>query len=442
MYMKQRGYLLAAVGLIGLWLLTSLITRPAYATGGQVLIVAMQTGSATDASAEEVTLANVDGSAVDLSNWRLQYKSATGTSWATKATLQGSLDGGDTLLVATSVYQTDVPHQTMTSGLAQAGGHIQLIDNTNITQDLLGWGSAAGPEGVSATAPQGGQSLLRNTDSNGNYIDTNNNQADFSLSEVAGSETPAPTPVPSTNNGLAAPEVTELLPNPASPQTDTDDEFIELYNPNGQAFDLSSYGLQSGTTTLHNYVFPTGTSLPAYGYSAFFSRSTHLSLSNTGGQARLLDPSGQVISQSEIYGAAADGQAWALVNDTIWQWTTTSTPGAANVIDSPAPPPSKATTSKTASSKSSASTKKATTSSKKSTSKKPTLTTSAANVSGVKATSDKRLSPIHPVVLVMVGGLALLYALYEYRSDLANRFHQLKRYRENRRASRQTAEGQ
>lgn len=63
------------------------------------------------------------------------------------------------------------------------------------------------------------------------------------------------------NTGLIAPQITELLPNPAGTGTDATDEFIELYNPNSITYDISGYTMQTGLTTKHSYIFPEGTIL-------------------------------------------------------------------------------------------------------------------------------------------------------------------------------------
>lgn len=138
----------------------------------------------------------------------------------------------------------------------------------------------------------------------------------------------------SANGGLKAPVINELLPNPAEPQTDSEDEFIEIYNSNDVAFDLNGYKLQTGITSLRSYTFPAGTMLPAKSFTAFYSADTNLSLSNSGSQAKLLDPSGNVVSQSDSYSSAAEGQSWALANGK-WNWTKTVTPNQTNVINSP-----------------------------------------------------------------------------------------------------------
>lgn len=229
---------------------------------------------------------------------------------------------------------------------------------------------------------------------------------------------------PERSKGLASPHVTELLPNPAAPQTDAADEFIELYNSNSAIFELTGFKLVAGKRT---YTFPSGTLMQPKSFVAYYSADTRLALSNSGGQVQLLDPFGNVIGQSDPYGTAKDGHAWAFANGT-WQWTTSPTPNAANAIQAPATGKKKATATKAS-------------------------TTSGA-VKGASAGSSAGATPvagqvsdepsgfsIHPVALALVGVFAILYGIYEYRGDLANKFHQFRTYRAARRSLRQKPAG-
>jgi hypothetical protein len=227
--------------------------------------------------------------------------------------------------------------------------------------------------------------------------------------------------LPADDIGLAAPQLSEILPNPAAPQTDANDEFVELYNSNNKPFDLSGFIIQVGINTTHKYTFPDGTMLQPQQFGVYYSSDTGLSLSNTTGQVELLDPSGNVLEQSDIYSTAKDGYAWVYA-DGLWQWTTTSTPGAKNVITSP---PSSKTSSSSTSSKS------AVLGASKNGS-------SGGNSGGPAATQP---SSLHPAILAGVGSLALLYALYEYRHDLAGALYRFRRYRAARRGTGQVAEG-
>ncbi|MEK7152519.1 MAG: lamin tail domain-containing protein, partial [Patescibacteria group bacterium] len=230
---------------------------------------------------------------------------------------------------------------------------------------------------------------------------------------------------PSRDVGLASPHISELLPNPAKPLTDAADEFVELYNSNDAPFELSGFILEVGKK---RYVFAQGTLLAARSFKAFFSADTRLALSNTQGQARLLDPFGRVIAQTEPYQTAKDGQSWALAEGT-WHWTTAPTPNAANTIKAPAT--KKKAAAKTAGSKTDA---------VKSASATTSQTTAEKNTAA-STTADQPRSPLHPGVLALVAIFALLYGAYEYRRDVANKFYQFRAYRAARREARQELKG-
>lgn len=245
---------------------------------------------------------------------------------------------------------------------------------------------------------------------------------------VAGTATTNYANLPASNAGLMAPQISEILPNPALPQTDAADEFIELYNPNDKPLDLSGLMLRAGVSTFYDFTFPEGQfSLQPREFRAFYARQTNLSLANDGGQVKLLDINGNDLAKSDIYSAAKDNQAWVLA-DGLWQWTTTPTPNAANIITSP--PVSKKTSAASA-----ASTKKAKVKdSKTATSKKSPASASASSLPPADKTSS-----LHPMVLAGVGALALLYACYEYRHDLANTLHRFRRHRTTRGFNRPAA---
>ncbi len=268
-----------------------------------------------------------------------------------------------------------------------------------------------------------------------------------------GSHPPDPgsgTPVlPPGDQGLVAPQLSELLPNPAAPAADANDEFIELYNPNNVIFDLSGFSLETGTAVKHAYMFPPGTILPASGFVAFFSRVTKLALANNGGRATLLDPFGSVLATSDPYGIAAAGQSWILANGS-WQWSSAATPNAANEIT-----PVSATSSKSmvanaptkkiaakavisprAAVKAAKITKAA---AKTRTTKTPT---SLANTQVTPQTgTGSTPSVLHPGVLAVVAVIAVVYGGYEYRHDLANKFYQLRTNRGTGRKNRPGAAG-
>jgi len=259
----------------------------------------------------------------------------------------------------------------------------------------------------------------------GTYTDTTSSTP--TIEEGTGSDEPLPDAI-----DLEYPHITEVLPNPSGTGNDDTDEFIELYNPNDVAFSLDGFVLQTGTTTKHSYVFPAGSSM-APGYSVFYAEDTNLAMSNTSGQARLLDAAGQIVAETAAYDGADDGVAWALV-DGSWQWTTSPTPGATNVAAT-------VVTAVTAV-KSATTTVKKTTTAKTTATKKTTAKTTkakAATTSSGKSIASEATKPlrgIHPLVLVGILLAAVGYGLYEHRQDLANTLYQLRSNRTTRRSNR------
>lgn len=242
-----------------------------------------------------------------------------------------------------------------------------------------------------------------------------------------GDDDPVPT-IPSGNIGLKPPTLSELLPNPAPPQTDADDEFVELYNPNDHRFELSGYMLEVGLTTKRRFTFPSGTFIEPKTFKAFFSADTRLALSNSGSQVALVDPLGRVLLRTDPYSTAKDGQAWLFANG-VWQWTTRPTPNALNVVSKPAVKAAKTTKIGQTSVKSA------------STTSRKTAPEKAEDVAQSAAVATTTFRPLHPGVLALVGVSAVLYGAYEYRHDVANRIYQFRANRAARAAARQSAKG-
>jgi hypothetical protein len=225
--------------------------------------------------------------------------------------------------------------------------------------------------------------------------------------------------IPASDVGLSAVQLSEVLPNPASPGTDTDDEFIELYNPNSKAFDLSGFKLQivSATSpTVHSYTIPAGTAIAAKGFRAFMSADTNLSLNNTAGQVWFVDPLDHTVSTTGAYSDVTEGASLINTNGK-WQWTMAPTPGAANKLQAVAGKNS--------------STKKSASVNGRSMTGLTNGSSSAVKGAGTSTSFNQAAQtvPLHPGTLAAVICLALLYLGYEYRRDVANKLQQLREYR-------------
>ncbi|HEX7633021.1 MAG TPA: lamin tail domain-containing protein [Candidatus Saccharimonadales bacterium] len=448
-------------------------TQADTATGPSLVISQLKI---TSSNGQFITLYNSSNTTVDMSKYQLEYFNSydlTKASSSRLIALSGSVPPHGYFMVNDSslllCYQVTV--DSISLGLSSTAGMVELLAFNQgspggsvlpVLQDYVSWSktAAAGaqtlPSNVNALlerqpvdaqnnpqvgAPGAGSWQAVQPDGNNpcNIIGANSGTVLTGMSQLLPPSEPpasivaassggvaAPTGVmPASDIGLMGPQITELLPNPTGTGNDATDEFIELYNPNPTTFDLSGFSLQSGITSFHSYVFPAGTTLPANGFTAFYSKDTGLGLSNTSGQVKLLDPLGNSISASGAYDTAKDGVSWALAQGK-WYWTTNVTPGAANVIKEPA------TTKKAASAATSKGKKASTAKIAKKTIKK----LKSSKASSFSDSGDDNMTPIHPWTLAIVGGLALLYGVYEYRTDLANRVYQLRRYLSARRADR------
>lgn len=437
-----------------------------------VLISEIQTAGATDATEEFVELYNPSDTAVDVTGWLIQYRAASGTStqWpnsTTKATLACPATGGpdcrviiapQNYLVATHTIANIAGALPMSGGFSSAGGQIRLLQPgaQPTIHDFIGYGNAASSELNPATAPTNGKSSKRVIDANGVHIDTDNNTHDFiancgdptpgsadtsTVARITGCETaqpsPSVTPPAEPTEQQEEPEtppeqpnstdvrtylpviITEVFADPESPQQDSIDEFIEIYNPNDTAITLKDYRLQTGSE--YRYTYTLGeTPLGPHMFLAIPSAVSKLSLANSGSGVRLIDPNGSVVHEAPNYGDAKPGQSW-MQDEENWKWTLTPTPSAPNLLTTP-PPKVVATT--TTSVKKKMATKAATT--KKTTTPKqakaPAAKKSAApEVPKTQASQAATATNPQYWLLAPIGALAAGYAAYEYRQGISRR---------------------
>lgn len=420
----------------------------------------------TSSNGQFVMLFNTTDTVLDMSKYQLEYFNSYDLTKATSSkliALTGSLPPHGYYLVNDSqmllCYQLTV--DSVSLGFSTVAGLIQVLNliqsspgssASPVVQDYVGW-SKAGAVGAQTLPTDTSASLLRqpvdvlnnpsiSSPGSGTWITVHpdsTNACDLvtvispitkltTMSTVLLSPTPPPVIVlpaqisettnPPVNDGLMSPQITEILPNPLGTGNDSTDEFIEIYNSNQAIFDLSGYSLQSGSTSLHSFVMPTGSVLIPQSYTVFYASKTGLSLSNSGGQVKLLDPAGNPIVNTDTYGAAKDGQSWSLAGGN-WSWTSVSTPGTMNIISLPA-------TTKTTVKTSSANTANPT---------KPVSISPRSSSSDTSKSKNQtaNLTPIHNWTLALVAVAAILYGAYEYRADLGNRIHQFRKYFKYRR---------
>lgn len=346
----------------------------------------------TDSADEYVELYNPNATDIDISN----YKIIAGTT--TKYTF---IFAAGTVLPAGSYVAVTSAESPLS--LSNSGSTVVLVDDTGANVDT-----------VSYQKSQPGQAWARNSSGDWQWTTSPTRAAanSITLKQAATiatkSSTKATTTKKSTtssvkkktNFSVAPPiQLNEVFPDPDSPQTDANDEFIELYNPHPQAINISDYTITAGATRQYRHTFPEGSIIPPGGYVAVDSGSTSLSLSNSGATVKLLNNFDQEID-SVTYEQSNVAQSYAKDEFGKWQWTTTVTKAAQNTI-----------TVATA------------------VNKKTTKVAAAA--SDTANTTQVAPQPLPGWALAVIGLTAVCYAAYEYRFEARNYIYKLRADRSN-----------
>lgn len=206
-YCDQNGIAAPASGVYGTVTITS-STPPGIANHVVISEFSGGNGTGTGSTDEFIELYNPTDTAVDIGNWTVQYKSATGTTYSGSVTIPAGtfIQPKKYYLLGGANYSgtpaKDLGYAFDASASTTAGGHVRIgpgLDPANLTDpktvDKLGWGTANQPEGTAAPShPAVGGSLERKavstststtmatggTDaSRGNGYDTDNNSTDF-----------------------------------------------------------------------------------------------------------------------------------------------------------------------------------------------------------------------------------------------------------------------
>lgn len=412
-----------------------------------LLITQIQPESATSGSEELLAIYNPNSNPIDVTGWELQYRSAASQTtgrWTTKATIECLTPAADCTvqlaakasLVLASYSVKDTTVYPLKSGMALSGGQVRLVqtpeDDTAepLVEDMVGYGTAVVAEGDhAAPAPEVGIAIVRKQTAAHEFIDTNDNQADFMLNRpVAPPKEPDPSdeePADEEPQKYLPIYITELLPDPVSPAQDATDEFIELYNPHDVPVDVAGYVLQAGSDWRYAFTLRDIT-IPAKGYVVLSAEQTGILLSNSGSSVRLLDPDGSQVDTITPYAKAEPGLSWMKDSAGGWHWSKTVTPGAANILTAPAVELKAATAKKAATPKATA-TKKPATAKTVSAAKPKQPTNKAAKQPAETATQQLAdAKPTNYWLIWSVAALAGGYMAYEYRSDALRSMRKLR----------------
>lgn len=245
------------------------ISSPSPTPAPKLLISEIQIAGLT-ADDEFVELYNPNDQPVDLAGWSIKRKTSTGNEYSLLASsrLAGkTIPGrGYFLAVNESGYRgRNLPDVSWAPSNTISANNTVLLYAPDKTEavDKVGFGSATDSEAEpTINTEKNGQSLSRSSAN-----DTDNNKTDFMLSRatprntqqnagafvppeswvdiqevVVRSAAPSPSPVPLG-------QVTKILINEIRPYGNSaDDEFVELFNPNGVAIDLTGWYVKRKTS--------------------------------------------------------------------------------------------------------------------------------------------------------------------------------------------------
>lgn len=123
--------------------------------------------------------------------------------------------------------------------------------------------------------------------------------------------------------------INEIMPSPEG--ADEDSEWVELYNSNDFEVNLTDWKIQDSIGTKTTYTIKQ--KIPGFGFLVLERPETKITLNNDQDGLTLFSPDNKTID-SAFYEEAEVGLSYVKVNSS-WQWSTSPTPGAKNIIASP-----------------------------------------------------------------------------------------------------------
>ena len=125
--------------------------------------------------------------------------------------------------------------------------------------------------------------------------------------------------------------ISEFMPDPEG--SDTENEWIELFNQSDQTANLTGWQLDDAGEGSHLFIFPQNSLIAPQQFLVLTRPITKLSLNNDQDQVRLFYPDGSLASQVNYSGEKREGLAIAFDSQDYF-WTKIPTPGSANIITS------------------------------------------------------------------------------------------------------------
>lgn len=123
--------------------------------------------------------------------------------------------------------------------------------------------------------------------------------------------------------------INEIMPSPEGP--DKQNEWIEILNKSSLMIDLAGWKIRDAVGSARSYTLPAGTKILPQGFLTLRRPATGIILNNEGDILKLIGSDGQIIDEAAYLKAAQD-QSYNRLDNNNWQWSSTPTPGFANVV--------------------------------------------------------------------------------------------------------------
>ncbi len=237
--------------------------------------------------------------------------------------------------------------------LNNSGDHVLLKDGTGAPIDRVTYGSwDDGNPHDNAPAAKDPFSLARKQDG----LDSNLDGFDFDVTEIPTKGLPniilnddtrgsvssgepensfTPSAPSSFGDNTATVFISEFLPNPAG--SDSEGEFIEMYNGGSELANLNSWSLEDATKKKH---ILSELIIPAGQYVSLPRSKTNIALNNTGGESLTLRrPDESIADKAEFEGSAQEGFSYAKSETGSWRWTSSPSAGLQNTFATANTPP-------------------------------------------------------------------------------------------------------
>ncbi|MCX6789389.1 MAG: DUF1566 domain-containing protein [Candidatus Gribaldobacteria bacterium] len=255
---------------------TPATTTPTTSTPPILLISEAQIRDASSTNNDFVEIFNPNNQAIDITDFQLKKQTSTGTSTGYSLRVfpaNSVIPAMGYFLWANSDYILPglTPDATSTQTLATNNSVALFYTDHATIIDQVAWGSSANPFVETAPFtpnPANDQTITRQQDSSGNYLDTNNNANDFILASSTPTNSLGQTIQPTTSTppttttpayDPTAPVITDLQANPAADRKAVDLWWSNASNNNVNYY-LINYDNQTfifNTTSVDPTIFAT-----------------------------------------------------------------------------------------------------------------------------------------------------------------------------------------